>query len=452
MYAASAPSSASAQVARSAQSNFGLADRDPNLTRCSLPASRSTIRRPVLPVAPVTKIVLAIAVLLWIVDRAMCAALESTILSSSRTNNSFPSLISCSFVQQIGRMAIRRRYFVAMSNPWKPVDPLGEALHFLRMTGVFYCRSEFTAPWGLALPPFPSCMMFHVVTSGQCWLEVDGAERCQLRPGDLALVPHGAGHRLVSDDDVRPERLFDLPRELISDRYEVLRHGGGGDAATVICGVVRFDHPAAEQLLRLLPRRIKVDAWSSPETEWIQSTLRFITAEARELRAGGETVITRLADILVIQSIRSWLAARSGGPNWLARCAAQPRDRPRDRADPSQPDGDVDRRIAREKSRFVALRVLGAFYGARGRARDALRDSLEDQHGDPVAARERRAHRDAREPARLRLRGRVQSRVQASRGQDSRCGATRRSGAGRRRRRRYFAGRGPYCGSSAPSS
>ncbi len=195
-----------------------------------------------------------------------------------------------------------------MSNPWKPVDPLGEALHFLRMTGVFYCRSEFTAPWGLALPPFPSSMMFHVVTAGQCWLEVDGAERCQLRPGDLALVPHGAGHRLVSDEDAHPEQLFDLPRELISDRYEVLRHGGGGDAATVICGVVRFDHPAAEQLLRLLPRRIKVDAWSSPETEWIQSTLRFIAAEARELRAGGETVITRLADILVIQSIRSWLA------------------------------------------------------------------------------------------------------------------------------------------------
>ena len=33
-------------------------------------------------------------------------------------------------------------------------DPLGEALHFLRMSGVFYCRSEFTAPWALDLPAF----------------------------------------------------------------------------------------------------------------------------------------------------------------------------------------------------------------------------------------------------------------------------------------------------------
>jgi hypothetical protein len=30
---------------------------------------------------------------------------------------------------------------------WTPADPLGEALHLLRMSGVFYCRSELTAPW-----------------------------------------------------------------------------------------------------------------------------------------------------------------------------------------------------------------------------------------------------------------------------------------------------------------
>jgi outer membrane protein OmpA-like peptidoglycan-associated protein len=42
--------------------------------------------------------------------------------------------------------------------------------------------------------------------------------------------------------------------------------------------------------------------------KWMESTLRLIGAEARELRTGGETVITRLADILVIQAIRSWIA------------------------------------------------------------------------------------------------------------------------------------------------
>jgi AraC-like DNA-binding protein len=199
-----------------------------------------------------------------------------------------------------------------------PVDPLGEALHFLRMTGVMYCRSEFTAPWALALPPLEDFLMFHVVTSGQCQLEVDGCEDQVLRPGDFVLVPHGAGHRLASGSNVPAANLFDLPREQVSDRYEILRHGGGGAPATVICGAVRFDHPAAARLVQLLPRVISVDSWSSSEMEWIQSTLRLIALEAKEMRPGGETVITRLADILVIQAIRSWItthpAARTG---WL---------------------------------------------------------------------------------------------------------------------------------------
>jgi AraC-like DNA-binding protein len=46
--------------------------------------------------------------------------------------------------------------------------------------------------------------------------------------------------------------------------------------------------------------------------------LRLIASEAAELRPGGEAVITRLGDILVIQAIRAWMesdpAARTG---WL---------------------------------------------------------------------------------------------------------------------------------------
>lgn len=176
------------------------------------------------------------------------------------------------------------------------------------MSGTFYCRSEFTAPWAMALPPFKDCLMFHVVTVGQCLLEVDGADACRLRPGDLALVPHGAGHRLTSEPGVRAAKLFDLPRQAVSNCYEILRHGDGGAATTMICALVRFDHPAAQQLIRLLPKLIHVDTWKSPEMEWIQSTLRFIATEAQQLNAGGETVITRLADILVIQAIRAWIA------------------------------------------------------------------------------------------------------------------------------------------------
>lgn len=203
-------------------------------------------------------------------------------------------------------------------DPWSPIDPLGEALHFLRMSGVFYGRTEMTAPWGLELPVMPQTLMFHVVTAGRCWLELDGLAPQPLRPGDFALVPHGQGHRLTGEPGTDCTPLFDLPREMVSERYELLRHGGGGTPTQMICGVVRFDHPAAQQLLALLPRLIHIEAANLPHREWMQDTLRFMADEAGVLRPGGETIVTRLADILVIQAIRAWIerdpAAQSG---WL---------------------------------------------------------------------------------------------------------------------------------------
>ncbi|MCY1022495.1 AraC family transcriptional regulator [Pyxidicoccus sp. MSG2] len=201
---------------------------------------------------------------------------------------------------------------------WAPVDPLGEALHFLRMTGSFYCQSELTAPWGLALPPMPGCMWFHVVTSGACSLEVEGTAPVGLRPGDLALVTHGEGHRLWTGPRVPTPLAHELPQQQVSERYSVLRHGGGGAPSTLVCGAVRFDHPAAHAVVRLLPRVIHLDAASSPHVDWMESTLRLMAAEAKALRPGVEAVITRLADILIVQAIRSWIqqdpAARKG---WL---------------------------------------------------------------------------------------------------------------------------------------
>jgi AraC-like DNA-binding protein len=188
------------------------------------------------------------------------------------------------------------------------VDPLGEALHFLRMSGIFYSRSELTAPWALALPPMKNFLMLHVITAGRCWLEVDSTPGRMLQQGDLALVPHGEGHQISSEQGMAGEKLFEIPREQVSERYEILRLGGGGAPATMICGVFQFDHPAAIQLITHLPKMIVVEAWDSPHTDWIQSTLRMMAAEAKELRPGGETIITRLADILVIHAIRSWIA------------------------------------------------------------------------------------------------------------------------------------------------
>ena len=161
--------------------------------------------------------------------------------------------------------------------------------------------------------------MFHVVTDGHCWLKVDGDEPRLLQQGSLALVPHGNGHSILGSLEDETVALFDIPVEKVSERYEIMRHGGGGDMTQLTCGVVQFDHMLGQQLIALLPKVLQVDSWAEEEGNWLKSTLHLIAHESRELRPGGETVITHLADILVIQAIRSWFdSAPEAERGWLA--------------------------------------------------------------------------------------------------------------------------------------
>ena len=205
-----------------------------------------------------------------------------------------------------------------MSLSLSPSDSLGEALHYLRMSGTMYSRCDFSAPWGLVLPGFKNSLMFHVVTSGRCWLELEGEEPHLLHPGELALVPHGRGHRLASEPGIAGVALVDAPREYLSDRYEILRIDGGGETATLVCSTLQLDHPTSHHLVEMLPPLVSVNMEDAIQSEWMRNTIQLMASEARSMKPGGESIITRLADILVIQAIRSWieqdLAAQSG---WL---------------------------------------------------------------------------------------------------------------------------------------
>lgn len=112
--------------------------------------------------------------------------------------------------------------------------------------------------------------------------------------------------------------VTELPHEMVDDRYALLRYGGGGVATTLVCGVVRLDEGSAQELIPQLPPMIHLGASMGPRSEWLHSTLALMAMEAETLKPGGDTLITRLADILVVQAIRHWLehdpAARTG---WL---------------------------------------------------------------------------------------------------------------------------------------
>lgn len=207
---------------------------------------------------------------------------------------------------------------VAPEVPWSSVDPVGEALHRLRVTGFFYCHTEATGPWAVDMPAFGDCVSFHVVTAGECWVEVEGVPPVRLVAGDLALVPHGRGHVLRSAPGVPSlGRVDELPQEYVSDHYSVLRHDGGGPRSDLVCGVLSVDGPAARLLLELLPPVVHVPAAGAGDAPWIAGTLDLMADELTRARPGGEAVTTRLADILVIQAIRAWVDGQSTPTGWL---------------------------------------------------------------------------------------------------------------------------------------
>ncbi|MEM1213229.1 MAG: AraC family transcriptional regulator [Planctomycetota bacterium] len=201
-------------------------------------------------------------------------------------------------------------------------DPLGEALHGLRMSGALYCRSELSAPWGMELPAMPGCLLFHVVTEGVAWIESEGQQPLRVEPGRLVMIPHGRGHRVVHELGADAPDLFELERVMLSERYEVLRIDGGGARCGMMCGAVRFEDAVADRLVGLLPPTLTVggDApgMGGAAVARMRGMLEMIAAEVEVLRPGGETIVARLADILIIDAIRHWMAtdarARSG---WL---------------------------------------------------------------------------------------------------------------------------------------
>tara|TARA_R100000027_G_scaffold61323_1_gene52620 strand:+ start:5274 stop:6248 length:975 start_codon:yes stop_codon:yes gene_type:complete len=195
-----------------------------------------------------------------------------------------------------------------LETAFRSVDPLGEALHSLHMSGTFYSRSELTAPWGIELPPMPDCLMFHVVTKGRCWIEFPNGDREELESGDFALIPHGQGHAIADSLQTEAINIFELERESVSPRYELLNYGGGGDATHLVCGAVSVEDPAAQRVVSLLPKLILMQT-HTPENDWLLDTIRLMASEAERLKPGGDTIITRVSDILVVQAIRHWLAS-----------------------------------------------------------------------------------------------------------------------------------------------
>ena len=69
---------------------------------------------------------------------------------------------------------------------------------------------------------------------------------------------------------------------------------------------MRFDHPAAHALLKLLPRVIHLDAAGSTHADWMQSTLRLMAVEAAMSRSAFAARFTERVGEPAMHYVARW--------------------------------------------------------------------------------------------------------------------------------------------------
>ena len=194
------------------------------------------------------------------------------------------------------------------------MDALSEVLRVVRLNSAVFFNARFSAPWCFSSPAAATVMealhpgaerlvIFHLLTEGECRVEVDGAPPATLRAGEIIVFPHGDAHLMASGAGVPPGPPADLPALLRRGPRELCA-GGGGPATKFICGFLSCDPRLCRPILTALPRVLTVSLRGQEEPGWLEHSIRYAVAEAAAARAGGAGVLAKLSEVLFIETLR----------------------------------------------------------------------------------------------------------------------------------------------------
>lgn len=197
------------------------------------------------------------------------------------------------------------------------MDPLEDVFRSMRVESALYGRLEATAPWAVRFPG-DGRIKFCLVARGACWLSVEG-ERLPLalRSGDCFVLTDGRSFSVADDPATPPVPCTDVLRDG-PGAGRLLAFGGGGAAATLIAGWFAFDGHGGQPLFDQLPPVLHV-RMDEERARALQATLDLLALETSENALGAGIVTKRLADIIFVQAVRTYV--RSTGfqqVGWLA--------------------------------------------------------------------------------------------------------------------------------------
>lgn len=195
-------------------------------------------------------------------------------------------------------------------------DPLAQVIELLRPQALFSKGITGAGRWAISYSAFghPG---FCAVLEGQCRLSVDGAVPALLSAGDFVLLPATPAFTMSGLEPATPRRLVPQPGAVTA---EEVRHGrkDGPPDVRLQGGYFVFDSPDAALIVSLLPAFVHIRGVAR-----LAALVSLFGEEARAERSGRDLILTRLAEVLLVECLRS--AEASNAPPGLLRGLADER-------------------------------------------------------------------------------------------------------------------------------
>src|SRR5262249_58225307 len=117
--------------------------------------------------------------------------------------------------------------------------------------------------------------------------------------GTVHWMRDGPGARVTELDEILTHTPLDAGRRLW--------YGGSGPATGRLCGGFTVESGPAHPVLRALPPAVVIRGIGGRPAAWLLATLEMLTAETAAGAPGAQEVVTRLADVLLLQALRAAL-------------------------------------------------------------------------------------------------------------------------------------------------
>ena len=199
------------------------------------------------------------------------------------------------------------------------MDALSDVLRVARLTGGVFLHAEFFAPWCIAarvspehcapaLGPASHMIIYHYVVEGAFRLRIDGhnGDDVTVGAGEIVLLPRNDLHLMGSDLSVRPVPGGEVIRPPVNGGLYSIHHGGNGERTRMVCGFLGCAKAEGNPVIASLPPVLKLNVEQGAAAEWIRSTFHFAAEEVAAGRAGSETVLSRLSELLFVETVRRY--------------------------------------------------------------------------------------------------------------------------------------------------